>query len=450
MQLRLATSVLGSIFSTRQDHAQSESPSLRLRSVALTMVLLVAVALTAFAAGDSPNNPNTEQPVAENWVGSWATGPAGPSGAAKQYSNQTLRLIVHTSVGGNAVRIKISNTFGSDPLLIGAAHIALRAQAASIVAATDHPVTFSGKASFTIPAGGLIISDPVSLQVAPLSDLAVSIYLPTTATASTTHLLALQTSYIANGAGDFTGALNLPDAATTTSWDFLTGVDVAEQSSGGTIVALGDSITDGANSTIDTNQRWPSLLAARLQDGKSLNQFGVLDEGIIGNRILHPTETTFGNLFGPSALARFDRDVLGQAGVKYVIVLLGINDIGHPGGSAPDSEKVSADEIIAGHLQLIARAHEKGLKIYGCTLLPFEDTTLKNFYSPEKDKLRQAVNEWMRTSGAYDAVIDFDKVVRDPDHPSRFLPVYDGGDHLHPSDAGQKAMANAINLDLFR
>ena len=447
MQLRLAISVLGAIFSTRQDHSQSESSSLRLRSLALTVALIAAFALTAFAAGDSPNKKSQ---AAEHWVGSWATGPAGSSGAAKQYSNQTLRLIVHTSVGGNAVRIKISNTFGSDPLVIGAAHIALRAQAASVVAGSDHGVTFSGKPSFTIPAGGLIVSDPVNLQVQPLTDLAVSIYLPSTATASTTHLLALQTSYVASGTGDFTAAVNLPGATTITSWDFLTGVDVSEQATGGTIVALGDSITDGANSTIDTNQRWPILLGARLQEDKTLSQLGLLDEGIIGNRILHPTETTFGNPFGPAALARFDRDVLSQAGVKYVIVLLGINDIGHPGGSAPDSEKVTADEIIAGHLQLIARAHEKGLKIYGCTLLPFEDTTLKNFYSPEKDKLRQAVNEWIRTSGAYDAVIDFDRVVRDPGRPSRILPAYDGGDHLHPSDAGQKAMANAINLDLFR
>jgi lysophospholipase L1-like esterase len=432
---------------SQQDHSQWDSPLRWARCFVFTAALCIAVSLSAFAAEDSPNKaPQT----AEIWVGSWATGPAGPAGAAKQYSDQTLRLIVHTSVGGSAVRVKISNTFGSNPLVIGAAHIALRAKASSIVPTTDHALTFGGKASFTIPAGGLIVSDPVSLQTPPLSDLAVSIYLPTTATASTTHLLALQTSYIASGSGDFTAAVNLPDATTTTSWDFLTGVDVAEQAPGGTIVALGDSITDGANSTIDTNQRWPNLLAARLQDDKSLRQLGVLDEGIIGNRILHPTETTFGNLFGPAALARFDRDVLSQAGVKYVIVLLGINDIGHPGGSAPDSEKVSADQIIAGHLQLIARAHEKGLKIYGCTLMPFENTTLKNFYSPEKEKLRQAVNEWMRRSGAYDAVIDFDKVVRDPDHPARFLPIYDGGDHLHPSDAGQKAMANAIDLDLFR
>lgn len=447
MHLRRVTAAFAQGFSTQQDHSQLKATPRWLRSIALTAVLSVTVTLTAFAAGDSPNKAHA---ATENWVGSWATSPAGPAGAAKQYSNQTLRLIVHTSVGGNAVRIKISNTFGTDPLVIGAAHIALRAQGAGIVPGTDHALTFSGKSSFTIPAGGLIVSDSVSLQTPPLSDLAVSIYLPSASAAATTHLLALQTSYIASGTGDFTAAANLPNATTTTSWDFLTGVDVAEQASGGTIVALGDSITDGANSTIDTNQRWPSILAARLQGDKSLRELGVIDEGIIGNRILHPTESTFGNLFGPAALARLDRDVLSQAGVKYVIVLLGINDIGHPGGSAPDSEKVSADEIIAGHLQLIARAHEKGLKIYGCTLLPFENTTLKNFYSPEKEKLRQAVNEWMRTSGAYDAVIDFDKVVRDPDHPSRFLPIYDGGDHLHPSDAGQKAMANSIDLDLFR
>ena len=414
------------------------------RNLRLFTLLFFLAATFALAQ----NNSAISTPI-KYWVGTWATGPAGPAGAAKQYSNQTLRQIVHTSVGGEAVRIRISNVFGTGSLAIGAAHIARRAEGSSILPETDHALTFSGKPSFTIPAGAVALSDPVRMQVPALSDLAVSIYLPGTAVASTTHLLALQTNYIANGTGDFTAAANLPNAATTTAWDFLTRMDIIE-TSGGSIVALGDSITDGANSTVDTNQRWPSFLAARLQQDKDLNHLGVLDEGIIGNRILHPTEATMGNLFGPSALARFDRDVLSQAGVKYVIVLLGINDIGHPGGSAPASEYVSAEEIIAGHLQLIARAHEKGLKIFGCTLTPFEDTKLEKFYSPEKEKLRQAVNQWIRTSGAYDAVIDFDKTVRDPGHPARFLPAYDGGDHLHPSDAGQKAMANSIDLKIFR
>jgi hypothetical protein len=256
-------------------------------------------------------------------------------------------LIVHTSVGGDHVRIRISNSFGTSPLGIGAAHIAWRMAGASVLAGTDRTLTFSGRSSFTVPAGGLAISDQVCLPVSSLTDLAVSIYLPVVSAASTTHFLALQTSYIANGAGDFTGDEDLPGAATTNSWDFLTGVDVSERSPGATIVALGDSITDGAASTANANRRWPDVLAERLQAHKRLSHLGVLDQGIIGNRILHPTETSFGNLFGPAALARFDRDALGQVGIKYVIVLLGI------GGTAPLSEEVSADDIIAGHLQLI-------------------------------------------------------------------------------------------------
>ena len=289
---------------------------------------------------------------------------------------------------------------------------------------------------------GLVVSDPVNLDVDALSDLAVSIYLPQPSAATTMHLLALQTSYIAAGNGDFTAAADLPGASTTTAWHFLTGVDVSARSAA--IVALGDSITDGANSTTDANLRWPNVLAARLH-----GRLGVADQGIIGNRILHPTEPQFGNLFGPAALARFDRDVLAQAGVGYVIVLLGINDIGHPGSAAPPTEEVSAAEIEAGHLQFIERAHEKGIKIFGATLTPFEGTTIAGFYSPEKEVKRQAVNHWIRTSGKYDAVIDFDAAVRDPSHPARMLPAYDGGDHLHPSDAGQTAMGNAIPLRLF-
>jgi len=409
--------------------------------------LLAGVAMLLALATYS--EPTTDEKNS-HWTGTWATGPAGPSRAAKQYSNQTLRLIVHTSVGGSRVRIRISNTFGTDPLVIGSAHVARRMTGASIVAGTDRALTFSGRPSFTIPAGGLVISDPVSLPTPPLSDLAVSIYLPSTATASTMHQLALQTNYIAKDTGNFTANADLPEAATTTSWDFLTGVDVAEKAPRAAIVTLGDSITDGANSTLDTNRRWPDVLAARLQANKSLSHLGVLDEGVIGNRILHPSEASFGNLFAPAALARFDRDVLGQAGVKFLIVLLGINDIGHPGGPAPLSEAVSADDIIAGHLQIIARAHEKGIRVYGCTLTPFEGTTIANFFSPAKEEIRQAVNRWIRTSGAYDGVIDFDQVVRDPSHPARFLPAFDGDDHLHPSDAGLKAMGDAIDLNLFR
>jgi lysophospholipase L1-like esterase len=225
-------------------------------------------------------------------------------------------------------------------------------------------------------------------------------------------------------------------------------VDVTAPQSAATIVAFGDSITDGARSTVDANHRWPDFLAGRLLSSHGGREIGVVDAGIGGNRILHDAS---GNVsFGVNALARFDRDVLSEPGVRYVIVLEGINDIGHAPGSAPASETVSAEDIIVGLKQLIARAHEHGLKIFGATLTPFEGTIFPGYYTPEKDTKRKAVNEWIRTSNAFDGVIDFEKAVRDPKNPGRMLPAYDGGDHLHPSDAGYRAMADEIRLSLFQ
>jgi lysophospholipase L1-like esterase len=384
-----------------------------------------------------------------HWVGTWATAPAGVSGTPEHFNNETLRLIVHVSAGGEQVRVRISNTFGAEPLVIGAAHVAQRGKDAGIVAGSDRALAFGGRASFSVPPGALVVSDPVTLHVAPLSDLAVSIFLPAATTESTTHVTALQTNYVSKP-GDFTGAVSFDAARTLTRWPFLTGVDVSGPAQAGAVIAFGDSITDGANSTAGANHRWPDYLAARLQQRADLRHLGVLDEGIIGNRILHATEPQFGNLFGPAGLARFDRDVIAQPGVRYVIVLLGINDIGHPGGSAPATDAVSPVEMEAGYRQMIARAHAHGIKVFAATLLPFEGTTLANFYSAEKETRRAAVNEWIRAGGAFDGVIDFEKAVRDPAHPTRMLPAYDGGDHLHPSDAGMQAMANAIPLDLFK
>jgi len=383
------------------------------------------------------------------WTATWATGPAGPApGSSQTFANQTLRDIVHTSVGGTQVRVKLSNTFGADPIAIGSARVARRRAGAQIDPATDRRLTFSGIDHVTIPVGAMVVSDPVELDVPALSDLAVSIYLPQPTVGATMHANALQTSYIAAGTGDATAAADLPGAATTVSWHFVTGVDVRARG-GATVVALGDSITDGTNSSVDANLRWPNVLASRLQARRGVGQLGVIDQGIIGNRILHPTEPQFDNLFGPAGLARFDRDVLAQAGVAYVIVLLGINDIGHPGSSAPDSETVSAEEIEAGLRQFVVRAHEHGIKVFGATLTPFENTTLVGFFSPEKEVKRQAVNRWIRTAGQFDGVVDFDAAIRDPSHPARILPAFDGGDHLHPSDAGQQAMGQAIPLGLF-
>jgi lysophospholipase L1-like esterase len=293
------------------------------------------------------------------------------------------------------------------------------------------------------------ISDPVYIRVAPLIDIAVSVYLPGASTAETSHVVALQTSFVAHSHGDFTGAADLPGAGQTSEWDFLTGIDVLDNEPTAAIVAVGDSGTDGIGSTPDSNRRWTNVLAKRLQSDSNHNKISVLNEALTGNRLLHPAPDGL-SFFGPAALARLDRDVLGQAGVKYLVVLLGLADIGQPDVVAPPAEEVSADDVIAGLLQLIERAREKGVVVYGCTITPFQNSLLgPGFYTPEKELRREEVNHWIRTSGAYDAVIDFDKVIRDPTHPKRILPAFDSGDHTHPNDAGYKAMGQAIDLNLF-
>jgi lysophospholipase L1-like esterase len=388
-----------------------------------------------------------------HWVATWGASPApqlpneSEMRAAKLvFENQTLREIVHVSIGSDTVRLRLSNAYGKHPVEIGAVHIALRADGPQIVAGSDRPVTFSGRPAVMLPPGALVLSDPVKLNVPEAADVAISIYVPKGATGGGVHYSALQTNYI--GAGDQTAAASLMEPATIASWVFLTGLDVLAPDSAGTLVAFGDSITDGARSTANANRRWPNILAARLLAQHGGHKIGVVDAGIGGNRILHdPAQNV---RFGVNALARFDRDVLAQAGVKYVIVLEGINDLGHAGTSAPDSETVSAEDVIAGLTQLIERAHEKGIKIFGATLTPFEGTTIAGYFSPEKETKRKAINEWIRTSKAFDGVVDFDKAIRDPEHPDRMLSANDGGDRLHPGDAGYKAMGEAVPLSFFK
>lgn len=362
------------------------------------------------------------------------------------FANQTLREIVHVSAGGSLVRVRLSNAYGKEGVEIGAAHIAVRQQGASIIENTDRVLTFSGRSSITIPPDALVLSDPVALDVSPSSDLAISIFVPKPVAGAGIHYSAQQTNYIA--AGDVTSVVALPAASTLGSWVFLTGVDVAAPESAATLVAFGDSITDGARSTDDANHRWPNFLADRLAKRPESNPIGVLDEGIGGNRILHDASTNVA--FGVSALARFDRDVLAQPGVRYVIVLEGINDLGHAGPTTRPDEQVSAGDIIAGLKQLIERAHEEGLKIFGATLTPFNGTVFPGYYSDAKETQRKAVNDWIRSSKAFDGVIDFDNAVQDPANPGHIAPAYDSGDHLHPKDEGYKAMADAIDLSLFR
>jgi lysophospholipase L1-like esterase len=292
----------------------------------------------------------------------------------------------------------------------------------------------------------MVLSDPVKLDVPALSDVAISLYLPKPTTGAGIHYGAQQTSYI--GKGDLTGSAAFSETAKLTSWVFLTGLDVAAPATGGTVVAFGDSITDGARSTVDANRRWPNVLAERLAGHKGQAALGVLDEGIGGNRILHDPADNI--RFGVNGLARFSRDVIAQPGVRYLIILEGINDIGHPGQSAPDSEAVTAEDLITGLKQMVERAHEKGIKVFGATLTPFKGTTIPGYYTLEKEAKRKAVNTWIRTSGLFDGVIDFDKATQDASDPDRMKAAYDGGDHLHPGDAGYRAMGEAIDLSLFR
>lgn len=438
----------------------------RNRSFKLWIVCATALFLIAGGAcvkpssAASPINPGAVPERSANWIGTWATAaqPFVPS-ALQTYQNQTLRLIVHTSAGGTKVRIKLSNTYGGKPLVIGAAYLARRMAEAEIDPHSDRRLTFHGESSTTLAAGSIAVSDPVELAVPALSDLAISLFLPQRTEAKTSHSMAKQTSYVSAETGDSTSAAKFPVAKTIHVWPFLTGVDVEASSDAAAIVAFGSSLTDGDGTTADTNGRWPDVLAERLQNGADGKpKIGVLNEGIIGNRLLYDspkgTQNPFGAGLGEAGLARFERDVLAQAGVRYVIVGLGINDILFPAFPfTPPSETVSAEDIISGYRQLIARGHRKNVRVIGTTNPPFENSAFRGlvaaFYTPEREAVRQKVNDWIRSSGEFDAVVDFDAVLRDPSRPTQLLPAYDSGDHLHPNNAGCRVEGNAIPLALF-
>jgi lysophospholipase L1-like esterase len=377
---------------------------------------------------------------ADKWVGTWATAPMAFANAEGKYgaADTTYREIVHVSLGGDSARIILSNEFGLDPLTINAAYIAPRTKGSDIDTVNARPLTFGGSTSIVIPAGALAISDPAAIRLAPLSDVAVSFVVPTQPLRQVSaHGFADQTSYAA--AGSVSGAASLTTPTEITNWPFLKGIDVRTSGDAASIVAFGDSITDGAHSTRDTNKRWPDFLAQRLQADKKLRNLGVLNEGIGGNRVLHDNT-------GPSALARFDRDVLAQAGVKYLVILESINDIGHAQDPNNPYDVVSAEDLIQGLSQLAARAHTHGIKVYGATLTPYVGA---KYASPAGESIRQAVNKWIRTTSVLDGFIDFDKATQDMNNAAVFSLLSDSGDHLHPGDAGYKAMGDAIDLKLF-
>jgi lysophospholipase L1-like esterase len=403
----------------------------RTRSLIVTLTLVLSVpSLLA-------------KPEAKKWVGTWASSPLLDAHAKNAeellapgtQSGATLREVVHVSIGGETVRVRFSNLYGTSPLVIGAVEIAQTLKGVAVVPGTNKALTFNGQPSVSIPPGALVVSDPTSFKLAALSDLTVSFFLPNPTGPVTEHQLGNATSYHVTGNAVSSASLESP--TTATSWYYLNGVDTLAPADAGAVITIGDSITDGAKSTIDTNQRWPDELARRLQADPKYRNLAVLNEGISGNKILLDGA-------GPNALARFDRDILAQNGAKYLLILEGINDIGRLHGT-PDAGLTAAD-LIAALNQMVVRAHAHGIAVIGCTLTPYHGA---GYYTENGEAIRKAVNEWIRTGGVLDGFVDFEAAVRDPNHPDTFLPNVDPGDHLHPNDAGYKAMGDAIDLKLF-
>jgi lysophospholipase L1-like esterase len=437
------------------------------------MVLVAVVAVSAIAASGA------QAPApAQRWVATWGTAqqafrapapasapppasaapggaspgapaapPAGRAGPQRRFGvpaalpglrDQTIRMIVRTSIGGQTVRVRLSQAFGAPAVTLGAAHIATRAADSAVVPDSDRALTFSGAQTTTIYAGQVVVSDPVKLDVRPLSDLAVSLYFPGETGPPTGHTFGLRPTYVAKQ-GDATAAVSLTDLATTAeSYYWLTGVDVLAPASAETLVTFGDSITDGDQSTPDTIGMWPALLAARLQGNKATAGIGVVNAGISGNRVLGDNT---------SGLARLVRDVLAVPGVRWMTVLEGINDITGATRSGQAGSTFTADTLIAAYKQMIETAHLHDVKVIGCTLTPYGGS---NVYTEEGEAIRQAVNGWIRTGGAFDAIFDFDAATRDPQDPSRFRPDVDSPDMLHPANSGYALMANSIDLSVFR
>jgi len=406
---------------------------LRHGALALTLAATAATSTAEPAAYWSPSWMASTQPI---WSGDFVL----PTGLPFQFNRQTVRQVARLSIGGSRLRVVISNEDGVAPLYIGAARVARHAEGSAVIGGSDRPLRFGGQADVTIPPGARLVSDPVDIAMPALGEVAVSLYLPRPSQPAGFHFDARQIAYVADG--DLTGAARLPAAATQWSTRvYVSGLIVETPQPPTTVVTLGDSLTDGNGSTPSANTRWPDALAERLV-GRNV---AVLNAGISGGRLLKDG-------MGHAGLERAGRDVFAQPGVRAMIVLLGTNDIGWPGGPfAPNEPAVRAEAVIQGLRQLAEMAHAHNVRIMAGTIAPteraLEGTPLEGHYSPEKDKVRQAVNRWIREGGAFDAVVDFDAVLRDPARPSRLKAAMDSGDHLHPGDAGYRAMAAAVDLD---
>ena len=399
--------------------------------------------LGAGLAGAAGAAPKVVPP--DHWVGTWGTAPyALEPGAVLTETglgtvDMTIREVVHTSLGGALARVELTNEFGTEPLTIGAVHLALAgANAGDISLLSANALTFGGKPSITIPAGAIAMSDPAAIAVPAGGDVVVSLFIPAQKMgAASFHSSAFETNFLVPG--NVVGSASLTAPKTTQSWFFLRAVDVRTAYNTGAVVVFGDSITDGAGSTAHRNMRWPDVLARRLQGNKKTAGLGVLNMGIGGNRILH-------DVTGVNALARFDHDVLAQSGVRYVMILEGINDIGHAQDPVKPYDVVSAEELIQGLSQMVERAHAHGIKVILATLTPYMGA---GYASPAGEEERQAVNAWIRTTKSVDGFVDFDKATQDPSKPDTLRADFHAGDFLHPKDAGYQAMGDAIDLKLF-
>jgi len=390
------------------------------------------------------------------WVATWAASPEPTAPDSRKpllnIEDQTVRERVRVSIGGDQIRLRLSNEYGSAPLLVGSATVGAPTDPRSVRPGSIQTVTFGGRSSVTIPAGAPVLSDPVAFPAISGAEISISLYFPKRVASPTLHALALKSAVISQH-GDHTRAEKIQGGAEAESSILVSAVLVPAQPSQRLVVAFGDSVTDGDGSTVDADHNWPSDLIRRLGKTSEGSKIAVVNAGIAGNRLL---SDSFIVSFGASALARFDRDALALPGVTHIVLLEGINDIGFPGAKLGESyladptDVRTPEDLIEAYRQLISRAHARGVKLIGATISPFEGADLPGYYSESKEAIRQAVNKWIRTSGSFDGVIDFDAVLRDPDHPRRLSPRFASEDHLHPNDLGYQAMADAIDLALFK